>query len=81
MQKEWRMCRKKFLLSTMPDQDKGTVFEKNQMGDPGLRCTNYRYYFFIIINLKSALCVYGEYARQPNKPYPKIFVILVLHPR
>jgi hypothetical protein len=49
------------------------------MGDPSLydeQITD-----IMIINLKSALCVYGEYARQPKKPKPKIFVILVLHPR
>jgi hypothetical protein len=29
MQKEWRICRRKFLLSTMPDE----VFRENLMGD------------------------------------------------
>jgi hypothetical protein len=33
MQKEWRTCRKKFLLSTMLDEDKVTVFRENPMGD------------------------------------------------
>jgi hypothetical protein len=32
MQKEWRIHRKKFLLSTTPDEVKGTVFRENRMG-------------------------------------------------
>jgi|LakMenEpi03Aug12_release.lakeMendotaPanAssembly.Ray.scaffolds.fasta_scaffold1652321_1 hypothetical protein len=36
MQKEWRTGRKKFLLSTMVDEVKVTVFRKNQMWDQKL---------------------------------------------
>jgi hypothetical protein len=35
-QKEWRIRRKKFLLLTMPDEVKGTVFRENRMGDQKL---------------------------------------------
>jgi hypothetical protein len=33
MQKEWRIYRKKFLLSTMPDKVKGPVIREKRMGD------------------------------------------------
>jgi hypothetical protein len=32
-QKELRILRKKFIISTMPDKVKGTVFRENQMGN------------------------------------------------
>jgi hypothetical protein len=34
--KEWRMCRKKFLLSTMPDEVIRKIFFGNRMGDQKL---------------------------------------------
>ncbi len=43
--KEWRICRNKCLLSTMPNEVKGTLFQENQMGVikcPTLNNTNFK---------------------------------------
>ncbi len=48
-QKKWRMRRKKFSFTTMPDEVKGTVFQENQMGDHKLLKF---FIFFVIFNLK-----------------------------
>ncbi len=37
-QKEWRIRRNKFLISTMPDDVKEKVFRGNRMGDHKLAC-------------------------------------------
>jgi hypothetical protein len=64
-QKEWRICKKKCLLSTIADEVKGTVFQENHMGDHK-QAYNEQISNFILCwsTLKSALCVYGDYAKQ-----------------
>jgi hypothetical protein len=57
-QKEWRIRKKKFLLSTMPDDVKGKVFRGNQMGDHKLaydeQVTNL-IFFGLSLTLKGSL--------------------------
>jgi hypothetical protein len=65
-QKEWRICKKKCLLSTIANEVKGTVFQENQMGDHK-HAYDEQISNFILwwsSTLKSALCVYGKYAKQ-----------------
>ncbi len=52
----------------MPDKVKVTVFRENRMRDHKLAydepITIFLYYFLVIVNLQSDLCVYEENAKQ-----------------
>ncbi len=53
----------------MPGEVEGQYFEKIEYGI--IAETQYiylKFYFLVIFNLKSALCVYGEYAKQRKNP-------------
>jgi hypothetical protein len=92
MQKEWRLCRKKLLLLTMPDKVKGEVFRESQMGDHKLayseQITNFPFWFSLTLKLFSA---YMENTLNREKkcrsistnirPKQKIFKIIVSYPR
>ncbi len=76
----------------MPGEVKGTKCQENRMGDHTLAYDEQirKFYFLVTLNLKSALCVYGESLKQRKKPEkltnnfgtkPKNFENLVLYPR
>ncbi len=54
----------------MSGEVKGPVFRENRVGYYTQACDEQikKFNFLAIFNLKSALCVYGEYANRRKKP-------------